>query len=341
MAAVTDSVQTLGSGAAALDVSRIGFGCMGITAFYGKPMADDDAVALLQGVSDAGVTHFDTAEVYKATDGSGLYNETHIGLFLKEVKPRGSFTVATKYLGAVHGGKYDRETVEAAVDASLSRLGLEHIDLYYLHRMPGTLEELLEWMRAMKGIVTGTKKVRCIGLSEVRPDWLRAAHAIHPITAVQQEWSLFTRHLEKELVPTCAELGVSVVAYSPLARNLLAGNTEAPSAGDWRVGNVPRFDADNLKANVALVDKIKAMGEAKGGKSSAQLSLAWLYARAAQLGVTVLPIPGTTKLAHALDNIAASKVELSDAEVEALGKLGEEVAGDRGNESYRKNAYEL
>mmetsp|Transcript_22073 Transcript_22073/g.48114 ORF Transcript_22073/g.48114 Transcript_22073/m.48114 type:complete len:258 (-) Transcript_22073:1414-2187(-) len=207
-----------------LKSSAIGFGCMGITAFYGPAMVDEDAIKLIQEVYEAGCNMFDTAEVYQqfkeVVEGSSKYNEEVVGKALAKF-PRESYVLATKFFPGLHDGKCDYETVSAAVDGSLSRLGMKYIDLYYLHRMPSTVEDLEEWMRSIKAVVE-SGRVKYVGLSEVSPNWLRRAHAIHPVTAVQQEWSLLTRNLEKGVVPTCAELNIGIVAYSPLARNLLA-----------------------------------------------------------------------------------------------------------------------
>jgi aryl-alcohol dehydrogenase-like predicted oxidoreductase len=230
-----------------LQASCLGFGCMGITAFYGPRMDDNDAVALLRGVFDAGCTHFDTAEAYRSSNPDVVYNETTIGKFFQTI-PRNSFTIATKYLPALHEDKVDVETVQQAVEDSLQRLGLQHIDLYYLHRMPPSgLPGLLEWMQAAKTLVE-KGKITEIGLSEVCGDWLRAAHAVHPVACIQQEWSLMTRNLEDKLIPVCAELNIGVVAYSPLARNLLAKQQEAPPQ-DWRARN-PRFSKENLEKKI-------------------------------------------------------------------------------------------
>jgi len=238
----------------------------------------------------------------------------------------------------VHGDKCDLATVTAAVDASLARLGLAHVDLYYCHRMPSTVQRAEEWMHSMKAIVK-TGKVKHVGLSEVGEAWLRRLHAIHPVACVQQEWSVLTRNLEDTVVPVYKELGIGVVAYSPLARNLLAGIAdEAPKKGDFRAAH-PRYSADNLAKNKELVDQIAELAKAKS-VTSAQLSLAWLYHRARVLGVTVVPIPGTTKSQRAAENLAALKVVLSDSEAAKLQELGALVAGARGNEQYQASSLE-
>mmetsp|Transcript_68793 Transcript_68793/g.109151 ORF Transcript_68793/g.109151 Transcript_68793/m.109151 type:complete len:328 (-) Transcript_68793:179-1162(-) len=310
----------------------LGFGCMGITAFYGKSMEDEACTALLKEVFDMGYSHFDTAEVYRQDD---KVNEVQIGAFLKTLD-RKSFTVATKFFPGLHENKCDKDTVATAVDRSLENLGLEYVDLYYLHRMPPTLEEAKQWMESIKTCVSAGK-VKNVGLSEVPADWLPELHAIHPVTAVQQEWSLLTREIvEKELIPVYKELGIGIVAYSPLARNLLAGPPEEVT--DWRA-NHPRYAQENYEKNKELARKIKEMAETKG-KSAAQLSLAWLYHKANKLGVKMLPIPGTTKVANARDNYGAVGVELTDEEAKQLEELGATVVGLRGNESYQNMSVE-
>jgi aryl-alcohol dehydrogenase-like predicted oxidoreductase len=325
-------------GSTGLEVSPMGFGAMGITAFYGPPMEDEAAVALLTRVYNTGFTHFDTAEVYqgKTAEGVQKYNEEQLGNFLRTL-PRQSFTVATKFLPQVHGGKCDLATVTAAVDASLAKLGLQYVDLYYCHRMPATLEDAEEWMRSMKAIVA-SGKVKHVGLSEVGMDWLRRMHAIHPVACVQQEWSLLTRNLEDTVLPVYKELGIGVVAYSPLARNLLGGAQEALGKDDWR-SDQPRYNPENLAKNQDLVRQIAALGQERG-KTPAQLSLAWLYHRARSLGVTVVPIPGTTKAERAAENWASLDAQLTDSEMAQLETLGSLVAGARGNESYQNMSLE-
>lgn len=324
-------------GSQGLTSSKIGFGCMGITAFYGPPMPDDDAVALMKGVYDAGCTHFDTAEIYCTNPGPDQqFNETVVGKFVNTV-PRDSVTVATKFNPFLYGGNTDEETVRASFSASAARLGLEYVDLYYCHRMPPTMKGLKEFMESAKKL-HAEGKIKAVGLSEVSPAWLREAHAIFPVSAVQQEWSLLTRNLEESLVPCCVELNIAIVAYSPLARNLLANVNQTEPPKDWRA-SVPRYAAEHFEQNVQLAKKVGELAAAKNA-TAAQLSLAWLYAQAAKLGVTMVPIPGTTKAAHASTNIASSSLTLSDDDFVLLTELGATVSGPRGNESYLSNAIE-
>eukprot|EP00435_Cladocopium_sp_Y103_P028644 s48_g7.t1 len=326
---------TLGGG---LKVSPLGFGCMGITAFYGASMEDEDAVKLLKAAYDMGYRHFDSAEVYASNmrisfaisfaSRSDLLGE-QVGQFLRTV-PRDSYTIATKYFPGRHGETYDLASTLEAVEASLKRLGLDYIDLYYIHRPPPTLEQAEEWMRSMRDWreIVNMGKVKYVGLSEFSPEWTRTLHAIHPVTAMQIEWSLVTRNLVEEILLDCckdcgiqSDLGIAIVAYSPLARNLLAAApTEVPT--DWRK-NQPRYNEENLKRNQELLKKIEAMAESKKC-SAAQLSLAWLYFKA-----------GTTKIANAEANFAARSEEAT-----LLEELGAQVAGNRGNEAYENMGLE-
>jgi len=312
-------------GGTGLLTSKLGFGCMGITAFYGASMEDDKAIELLKAAYDMGYRHFDTAEAYKSET---KHNEEQVGAFLKTV-PRDSFTIATKFWPSNH--KQDLASVTEAVDASLKRLGLDYIDLYYSHRPQETLEEALEWMTSMKQIVA-SGKVKYVGLSEYNPEWTRKMHAIHPVAAMQIEWSLITRNLVEEvLLETCRDLKIGIVAYSPLARNLLAAPpTETPS--DFRA-SVPRYSAENLARNKELCQKIEELGKARGA-SAAQLSLAWLYYKAAELGIDAIAIPGTTKIANAKTNIDSVGITLTKEDAAALEELAALVAGKRGNDWY-------
>lgn len=321
---------TLGGG---LKVSPLGFGCMGITAFYGASMEDEDAVKLLKAAYDMGYRHFDSAEVYTSQT---KHNEEQVGQFLRTV-PRDSYTIATKYFPGRHGETYDLASTLEAVEGSLKRLGLDCIDLYYIHRPPPTLEQAEEWMRSMREIVN-MGKVKYVGLSEFSPEWTRTLHAIHPVTAVQIEWSLVTRNLVEEiLLDCCKELGIAIVAYSPLARNLLAAApTEVPT--DWRKNQL-RYSEENLKRNQELLKKIEAMAESKKC-SAAQLSLAWLYFKAGELGLTMIAIPGTTKIPNAEANFAALRVTVTKEEATLLEELGAQVAGNRGNEAYENMGLE-
>jgi len=274
---------------------------------------------------DLGVTHFDTADMY----GFG-HNEELVGRVLGS--RRDEFVLATKF-----ANRADPETgkrwvdssgvwAKAACDASLARLGTDHIDLYYMHRRnPETPIE--ETVGAMKELVEAGK-VRWIGLSEVSPATLRAAHAVHPINAVQMEYSLFTRFVEDEMLATCRELGVALVAYSPVGRGILTGtvnSSEDLAADDFR-RTVPRFTGDAFDANMKLVDEVRAVA-ADLGRTPAQVALAWLLAQ----GDDVLPIPGTKRVKYLEENCAADEIDLSAEQLKRLSDAfsGEAVQGER------------
>lgn len=292
-------------------------------------MADGDAQALLKAVYDAGCRHFDTAEVYATKE---KHNEDVLGTFFQTV-PRESFTVATKYWP--QDGKYDYDRVKASLEKSLQRLKLDYVDLYYAHRVT-SLEGGLEFGRTAKRLQQ-EGLIKEVGLSEVSGAWLRKIYQECPIAAVQQEWSLMTRSLEDELVPACQELGVTIVAYSPLARNLLAAQAKAPPA-DWRADQ-PRYQAENFAKNQQAATVVHDMAS-KYNCSAAELSLAWLFHKATALGVAVVPIPGSTKLHHATGNLGACKVTISPDDMNILETLASNVAGERGNEWYMSMSIE-
>eukprot|EP00586_Coscinodiscus_wailesii_P006755 CAMPEP_0172482238 /NCGR_PEP_ID=MMETSP1066-20121228/8507_1 /TAXON_ID=671091 /ORGANISM="Coscinodiscus wailesii, Strain CCMP2513" /LENGTH=361 /DNA_ID=CAMNT_0013245195 /DNA_START=114 /DNA_END=1199 /DNA_ORIENTATION=- len=334
--------------------SGLGFGCMSITAFYGDPIPDEDAIALLKAVYDSGCRHFDTAEVYKTGNpfqhcSSDEYNETILGSFLRTV-PRESFTVATKYLPLIHDNKCDYDTVKQFLTDSLARLGLDYADIYYSHRVP-SLPAAVEFARtAQKLIAEG--RIKSYGYSEICPRWLRVCHAVTPVAAIQQEWSVMTRNIEEELVPTCAALGIAVVAYAPLSRSILCGTggigsgsggvTETKERGaplgddppdDCRA-SLPRFRRGVLLKNRMIVRDIVDNIAEKYDCVSSQVALAWLFAKARELGVTVVPIPGTSKVEHALTNIGSVKIDLGESDVQILDTVSGKIVGLRGDETY-------
>jgi aryl-alcohol dehydrogenase-like predicted oxidoreductase len=323
--------------------SGLGYGCMGITAFYGEPMEDGNAMELLKRVYDSGVRHFDTAEIYKTgemmSEGpDDEYNEVIVGKFLQTV-PRDSFTIATKFMPFKHGAKNDYDTVKKSFAASLDRLGLDHVDLYYCHRIT-SLEGAMEFARAAKrlkeeGLIKG------IGLSEIRGSWLKKIHTeVCPIDAVQQEWSLMTRNLEEELVPVCKELGVTVVAYSPLSRNLLA--SIASTGGDYSAfrSSLPRFQGDAYTNNIQLMKNVMLPLAEKYSCSVAQLSLAWLFHRAHEMGVAVVPIPGSTKIKNVESNAESTNILIDAEDMILLDAFAEKVIGARGGEHYTSIGFE-
>jgi len=298
-------------GSSSLSVAAIGLGCMGMSEFYG-PTDDAQSLATLERALELGVTHFDTADMY----GSG-HNEQLLGRFLAGKRER--VVVATKFGIVRQPGIYSRTIdnspayVQAACEASLKRLGIETIDLYYAHRRNPDVP-IEDLVGAMADLVR-QGKVRALGLSEVSGDTLRRAHAVHPIAAVQSEYSLWTRDVEGDVLPVCRDLGVSLVAYSPLGRGMLTGaiaKTDDLAEGDFRRMN-PRFQGANMDANQHLVDKVRALAAAKGC-TPGQVALAWLLAQDSD----ILPIPGTKRIAYLEDNVGAAAIALSADEVAQL-----------------------
>ncbi|PWC76148.1 aldo/keto reductase [Azospirillum sp. TSH64] len=294
-----------------LSVSEIGLGCMGMSEFYG-PTDDAQSLTTLERALELGVTHYDTADMY----GSG-HNETLLARFLAGKRDR--VTLATKFGIVRQPGEYARRVdtsaayVAQACDASLKRLGVETIDLYYAHRINPDIP-VEETVGAMADLVNAGK-VRALGLSEVSAATLRRAHAVHPIAAVQSEYSLWTRDVEAGVLPTCRELGVSLVAYAPLGRGMLTGAVSSPdqfAENDFR-RVAPRFAGDNFDRNLALVEQVKALAAQKGC-TPGQVALAWLLAQ----GPDILPIPGTKRIKYLEENVGAAAVTLTVAEVKAL-----------------------
>lgn len=313
--------RTLGDG---LTVSALGLGCMSMSSMYG---ATDEASALaaIDRALDLGITLFDTADVY----GAG-HNEQLLGRALQG--RREAAVIATKFGIVADPTDYGRRSIDGrpehvrrACDASLRRLGVEVIDLYYQHRVDLDVPVEETWGAMAELVAAG--KVRHLGISEPSADSLRRAAAVHPVAAVQNEWSLWSRDVEAEILPLCRELGIGVVAYSPLGRGFLTGavrSVEDLGERDFR-RELPRFDADNLARNRALVARVEELA-AERGATPAQLALAWLLAR----GPDVVPIPGTTRAARVEENAAAAEVELTDEDLARLEEAFDAgVAGDR------------
>ncbi|CAB9496303.1 Aldo-keto reductase yakc [NADP(+)] [Seminavis robusta] len=311
--------------------SGIGFGCMGITSFYNDVMDEDAAMVLLKTVYENGCRHFDTAELYGAEHkDTKNHNETYLGKFLKTI-PRDSYSVATKFW-PLPDGKYDYETVKAHLKQSLDRLQLEYVDLYFAHRVL-TLEGGIEFAKAAARLKE-EGLIKEVGLSEVSGNWLQQIHTKGgPIDAVQQEWSILTRTLEDELVPVCKANSIAIVAYSPLSRNLLVQKQEALPEGDARA-IFPRYQ--NMEQNKRFANQVHDMAE-KLNCTPANVCLSWLMQKAAQKGVSVIPIPGTTKLERAVGNINSVDVVLSAENMATLDAMANEVAGERYPDEFMQN----
>jgi aryl-alcohol dehydrogenase-like predicted oxidoreductase len=313
--------RTLGQG---LQVSAIGLGAMGMSQSYGPNPGDrDEMIAVLRGAVERGVTFIDTAEVY-----GPFVNEELVGEALAPV--RDQVVIATKFGfrysdGRTVGLSSRPEDIRRAADGSLRRLGIEVIDLYYQHRVDPEVP-IEEVAGAVKELVEAGK-VRHFGLSEAAAGTIRRAHAVHPVTALQSEYSLWTRDPEPEVLPTLAELGIGFVPFSPLGKGFLTGTVEAGTTfadGDIRA-TIPRFEAGNRAANQAIVDHVRALADAKGA-TPGQIALAWLLAQQPW----IVPIPGTRRLARVEENLAATAVALSADEVADLNGLATRV-GVHGN----------
>ena len=308
-----------------LEVSAIGFGAMALTPVYGE-VDDAESLATLHRSVDLGVTFIDTANVY-----GGGANESLIAGLLAD--RRDEVTLATKF-GIVGspaglGARGDAAYVRQSIDESLSRLNTDVVDLYYMHRRDLTVP-IEETVGAMAELVTAGK-VRHLGLSEVTADELSAAVAVHPIAAVQSEWSIWSRDVEANVVPAAAKLGVGFVPYSPLGRGFLTGTVRSVAdlapGGDFRSG-MPRFADGALEANLAVVDAIADVAEQREA-SPAQVALAWLRYRADELGVVSVPIPGTRRAARVEENFNSLDVALTDDQLAALDAAGAAVSGNR------------
>jgi aryl-alcohol dehydrogenase-like predicted oxidoreductase len=312
--------QQLGS--SELTASCIGLGCMGMSEWYG-PANDEESVETIKLAYGMGLNFFDTADVY----GNG-HNETLLGSALKKI--RNDVIVATKFgfLPNEAGLNGRPEYVKKACDASLLRLKTDYIDLYYLHRIDPQVP-LDETVGAMADLVT-EGKVRYLGLSEVSSASLKKAHSVHPITALQSEYSIWVRDIETEILSACRDLQVAIVPYSPLGRGFLTGKLSHPDQfgeSDFR-SDIPLFQGENFKANLDIVNELEEIASAKKCSAS-QLALAWLNTQ----GDDVFPIPGTKRKTYLKENIESLHLSLSDDELDRINRLSLRVQGDRKNEA--------
>ncbi|MEU0783416.1 aldo/keto reductase [Streptomyces sp. NPDC006173] len=326
---MTDSrIATARLGADGPEVGVQGLGCMGMSWAYGPPDAEQSRAALSRAL-ELGVTLFDTADAY----GRGE-NETFLSSFVGA--HRDDLVIATKFaLTSSPDDPYkrivrnDAPYIRSAVEASLRRLDVDVIDLYYMHRRDVNIP-IEETVGVMAELVR-EGKVKHLGLSEVTGGELRAAYGVHPITAVQSEWSLFSRDIEAAVVPAARELEVALVPYSPLGRGFLTGSfadaDEDLTSDDFR-RTMPRFTGENATANAALLEPVRTVAEAHGA-SLGQIALAWVQQRASVHGLTVVPIPGTTKGKRVEENTAATRIVLTDGELALLEPIAAKVAGDR------------
>ncbi len=314
-------------GQSGISVSAIGLGCMGLSEFYGPPAQESDAINLLHRAVDLGITHFDTAEIYGQGRNEALIGRAFAGRWHQIV-------LATKFgpqrdpdTGALVGVDGSPASVRASCEKSLQRLGTDKIDLYYLHRVD-TATPIEDTVGEMARLVQ-EGKIAAIGLSEASAETIARANTVHPIAALQTEYSIFSRDIEQDILPTCVDLGISLVAYSPLGRGMLTGRyTKADdrptSEDDFRARMQPRFQPGNIETNLKLVEAIKGIA-AQRRCVAAQVALAWVLGQ----GNHIVTIPGTTKIANLETNLGALACRLNEEDQATLNALAVQVRGER------------
>ncbi|XP_022858358.1 perakine reductase-like isoform X2 [Olea europaea var. sylvestris] len=324
-------------GTQGLEVSKLGYGCMGLSGFYNNPVPEEEGIAIIKEAFSKGITFFDTSDAY----GINHANEHLVGKALKQL-PREKVQLATKFgvAGFDASGvivKGSPEYARSCCEASLKSFDVDYIDLYYIHRIDSTVP--IEYtMRELKNLVN-EGKIKYIGLSEASPDTIRRAHAVHPITAIQMDYSLWIRDIEDEIIPLCRELGIGIVPYSPLGRGFFAGKVVVENVENSSLTSHPRLQGENFDKNKVLYFRIEALAK-KHGCTPAQLALAWVLHQ----GNDVVPIPGTTKIKNLHDNIGALKVKLTKEDLKEITDAVpiNEVAGMRSsNDAFHRITWEF
>ncbi|XP_058212111.1 perakine reductase-like isoform X1 [Rhododendron vialii] len=317
-------------GSQGLEVSRLGFGCAGLSGYYNDPLSHEAGCSVIKEAFRNGLTFFDTSDIY----GENHDNEILLSKALKEL-PRAKVQLATKFgIMSLEGGKHavkgTPEYVRQCCEASLKRLGIDYIDLYYQHRVDATVP-IEDTMGELKKLVD-EGKIKYIGLSEASANTMRRAHRVHPITAVQVEYSLWTRDIEEDIIPICRELGIGIVAYSPLGRGFFGGKAVVEALPDNTIlPHWPRFTGENLEKNKQLYDRLANLA-AKKNCTPPQLALAWLLHQEDN----IVPIPGTTKVKNLHNNLGALSLKLTEEDLKEISDAVpiDEVAGERDPESF-------